>query len=71
MNKPIKSVKQPGKRRPKRKSNSAGSAARYIQPMLLQLVPKLPEGAHWQYEVKWDGYRGIAVIENGSARLWS
>ena len=39
--------------------------------MLLQLVPKLPEGEHWQYEVKWDGYRGIAVIQNGLAQLWS
>ncbi len=39
--------------------------------MLLQLVPKLPEGEQWLYEVKWDGYRGIAVIQNGEARLWS
>ena len=39
--------------------------------MLLQLVPKLPEGEQWQYEVKWDGYRGIAVISDGEARLWS
>ena len=39
--------------------------------MLLQLVPKLPEGEQWQYEVKWDGYRAVAVIQNGEARLWS
>lgn len=39
--------------------------------MLLQLVPRLPEGEHWQYEVKWDGYRVVAVIQNGEARLWS
>ena len=38
--------------------------------MLLQLVPKLPEGDRG-YEVKWDGYRGIAVIQDGEARLWS
>ena len=29
--------------------------------MLLKLVPTLPEGEHWLYEVKWDGYRAIAV----------
>ena len=46
-------------------------AARFVPPLLLQLVPKLTEGEQWQYEVKWDGYRGIAVIQNGEARLWS
>ena len=39
--------------------------------MLLKLVPALPEGEHWRYEVKWDGYRGIAIVEQGKARLWS
>jgi bifunctional non-homologous end joining protein LigD len=51
--------------------HARGSTARYIQPMLLQLVPKLPEGEHWQYEVKWDGFRGVAVVNRGTARLWS
>ena len=46
-------------------------APRFIPPMLLKLVPALPEGDHWLYEVKWDGYRGIAVIDGGKARLWS
>jgi bifunctional non-homologous end joining protein LigD len=39
--------------------------------MLLKLVPALPEGDHWRFEVKWDGYRGIAVLDAGKARLWS
>ena len=39
--------------------------------MLLQLVPKLLEGEQWLYEVKWDDARGIAVIQDGEARLWS
>jgi hypothetical protein len=39
--------------------------------MLLKLVSTLPEGKHWHYEVKWDGYRGIAVLQDGKARLWS
>ena len=67
----IKSAKQPGKQRPKRSSKSEAVPARYIEPMLLQLVSKLPDGEHWQYEVKWDGYRGVAVIQDGKARLWS
>jgi len=32
--------------------------------MLLQNVKVLPEGAHWQYEVKWDGYR-IQALKRG------
>ena len=39
--------------------------------MLLKLVPSLPSGDHWRYEVKWDGYRCIAVVEQGKAKLWS
>jgi ATP-dependent DNA ligase len=35
------------------------SMLNFIPPMLLQLVPKLPEGAQWQYEVKWDGYLAV------------
>jgi hypothetical protein len=31
--------------------------ARFIEPMLLQLATKLPEGAQWLYELKLDGYR--------------
>ena len=51
----INGAKPPLKRR--------SSTARYIQPMLLQFVSKLPQGEHWQYEVKWDGNRGLAVIQ--------
>jgi bifunctional non-homologous end joining protein LigD len=32
--------------------------------MQAQIVSKLPEGDRWLYEVKWDGYRAIA-IKNG------
>lgn len=39
--------------------------------MLLKLMPSLPEGDHWRYEVKWDGYRCIAVVEQAKVKLWS
>ena len=32
--------------------------------MQARIVTKLPEGDRWLYEVKWDGYRAIA-IKNG------
>lgn len=39
--------------------------------MLLKLVQQLPSGKQWQYEVKWDGYRGIAVVNGGNIQLIS
>jgi len=32
---------------------------------------KLPEGEQWLYEVKWDGYRALAVKRGDSVRLLS
>ena len=32
-----------------------------IHPMLASSAAHLPEGEHWSYEVKWDGYRTLAV----------
>jgi hypothetical protein len=48
---------------------SAGRTARFIEPMLLLRTDKLPEGDGWLYEVKFDGYRALAIKERraGSA----
>lgn len=43
------------------------SAMTFVEPMLLKPVSALPEGPHWQYEIKWDGYRALA-IRTGSKR---
>lgn len=40
-------------------------------PMEAQLVRDLPEGDGWQYEPKWDGFRGILENASGELRLWS
>ena len=45
--------------------------ARFIEPMLLQRVPSLPEGPEWSYEVKLDGYRALAIKTNGKVLLRS
>jgi bifunctional non-homologous end joining protein LigD len=39
--------------------------------MLATLVPVLPTGAGWSYEVKWDGYRTIAVKDGARVTLYS
>jgi hypothetical protein len=35
--------------------------AHFIEPMPCLAVQKLPEGEAWQYELKLDGYRALAV----------
>ena len=45
--------------------------ARFIEPMLLQRTPSLPEGPAWAYEIKLDGYRALAIKLNGKVLLRS
>jgi ATP-dependent DNA ligase len=40
-------------------------------PMEAQLVRELPVGDVWQYEPKWDGFRGVLENVEGELRLWS
>jgi len=39
--------------------------------MEAELVRDLPDGAEWQYEPKWDGFRGLLENASGELRLWS
>jgi len=39
--------------------------------MLAESVSEPFDGADWLFEIKWDGYRAIAFIENGKSRLVS
>jgi len=45
--------------------------ARFIEPMLLQQMARLPEGTQWLYELKLDGYRAIAFKSGGRVHLRS
>ena len=40
-------------------------------PMEALLAAELPDGAGWQYEPKWDGFRCIAVRSGAEVQLWS
>lgn len=40
-------------------------------PQLAQLATRPPDGEGWLHELKWDGYRLVAVVRGGTARLWS
>jgi ATP-dependent DNA ligase len=39
--------------------------------MEAELVRELPTGDEWQYEPKWDGFRGLLENGSGALRLWS
>ena len=40
-------------------------------PMEAELVRELPEGDGWQYEPKWDGFRGVLENVGGELAIWS
>jgi bifunctional non-homologous end joining protein LigD len=44
---------------------------RHIHPMLATLVDTPFNDPEWLYEIKWDGYRALAFIEDRSVRLVS
>ena len=39
--------------------------------MEAELVRELPAGEGWQYEPKWDGFRGVLENDGGELALWS
>jgi bifunctional non-homologous end joining protein LigD len=48
---------------------SAGSTV--YRPMLATLADQLPRGGGWLYELKFDGYRAVAYVEDGRCVLRS
>ena len=42
-----------------------------VRPMLATLVDEAFDRKGWIFEVKWDGYRGIAEVARGAVRLYS
>jgi bifunctional non-homologous end joining protein LigD len=46
-------------------------AITFIEPMLLKPAAALPRGDQWHYELKFDGFRGLAVKDGRDVRLFS
>ncbi len=47
------------------------ASADAFRPQLSTLTERLPHGAEWLFEPKWDGYRAIVTVDGGEARLTS
>ncbi len=43
----------------------------FIKPCLLTIADRIPNGPEWQFEIKHDGYRMIARVDDGRVRIWS
>ena len=46
-----------------------GAMPSVIEPQLATLVSRAPADGDWSYEIKYDGYRMLVRIEDGSAKL--
>ena len=47
-----------------KRSENGREGPSFIKPMAAQVVQRLPEGAAWMYELKFDGYRAL-ILKNG------
>src|SRR5512133_1329585 len=54
----------------RKKDETAARKSRVYRPMLATLTEELPRG-DWQFEPKWDGYRALAYVRGGEAKLFS
>ena len=43
----------------------------FVEPMKAKLVGAMPSGGDWIYEIKFDGYRAVALRDGSETRLLS
>ncbi|MGJ3230212.1 MAG: non-homologous end-joining DNA ligase [Oceanicaulis sp.] len=52
-------------------SNSGGRPPKFEEPVLCKLVDEVPDGGNWIHEMKYDGYRLLAAVGGGKAKLYT
>lgn len=50
---------------------AAGGLPAFVPPQMATLVDAPPEGDGWAHEIKYDGYRAMAAIGDGAARIYT
>jgi len=68
---PVAAKKKTRRTKSPKENSPKSSFPKNIQPMLATLVDKPFDEAGWAYEIKWDGYRAIAYLQNGQVQLLS
>ena len=43
----------------------------FAEPQLCTLVDTVPTGGQWLHEIKYDGYRGVVAVANGTAKVFT
>jgi len=52
-------------------ARKAAAPTEFVAPQLAKLGDAPPQGEQWLHEIKWDGYRIVATVAKGRAKLWS
>ena len=69
-----KKKKEPDPPRPRvniRFPKSSMKLADYHKPMLATLTDNPFDDKEWIFEIKWDGYRSVAEVNNGKVKFYS
>jgi len=61
----------PAIKAPSKKNENDSPMPRAVHPMLSETAEKAFDDPAWLFEIKWDGYRAVAFIEDGKVRLVS
>lgn len=63
--------KAPGKKKNSRTKSVTSAIPADLKPMLAGITDAAFDSADWQFEIKWDGYRALAYLQNGKVDLRS
>jgi bifunctional non-homologous end joining protein LigD len=56
---------------PESRPPAQGKPPKFVAPQLATLVASPPAGNEWLHEIKYDGYRAIAAVGGGRARIFT
>lgn len=57
--------------KPQKAKNSASKLPAFKPPQLATLTDTMPQGKDWVHEIKFDGYRGLAYIQDGDVTIYT